>query len=140
MFINSWYNNFDMFHILLQVKHHKAMFCNGQKFCIKVLDDTKKTCDSGITIVFQVTNISSRNDLHPRESKNWYYGILDDILECYFSSFKLVLFVVKWYRLRLNPKDADRTIIEHDNGFTMVNTRLFEPNGDEPYVLPSQCE
>ena len=52
MFINSWYNNFDIFHILLQVKQHKAMFCNGQKFCIKVLDDTKKTCDSGITIVF----------------------------------------------------------------------------------------
>jgi hypothetical protein len=129
-----------MFHILLQVKHHKAMFCNGQKFCIKVLDDTKKTCDSGITAVFQVTNISSRKDLHPRESENRYYGILDDILDCDFSSFKLVLFVVKWYRLRLNPNDPDRTVIEHDNGFTMVNTRSFEPVGDEPYVLPSQCE
>ncbi|WP_233109407.1 hypothetical protein, partial [[Clostridium] innocuum] len=55
---------------LLQVKHHKAMFCNGHKFCIKKLDDTKKTCDSGISAVFQVTNISSRNDLHPRESQN----------------------------------------------------------------------
>ena len=41
IFINSRYNNFDMFHILLQVKHHKAMFCNGQKFHVKVLDDTK---------------------------------------------------------------------------------------------------
>ena len=129
-----------MFHILLQVKHHKAMFCNGQKFRVKVLDDTKKTCDSRITAVFQVTNISSRKDLHPRESENRYYGILDDILDCDFSSFKLVLFVVKWYRLRLNPNDPDRTVIEHDNGFTMVNTRSFEPVGDEPYVLPSQCE
>lgn len=129
-----------MFHILLQVKHHKAMFCNGQKFRVKVLDDTKKTCDLGIIGVFQVTNISSRKDLHPRESENRYYGILDDILDCDFSSFKLVLFVVKWYRLRLNPNDPDRNVIEHDNGFTMVNTRLFEPVGDEPYVLPSQCE
>ena len=41
--------------------------------------------------------------------------------------------------LRLNQRDLDRTIIEHDNGFTMVNTRLFEP-GTEPYVLPSQCK
>ena len=32
-----------------------------------------------------------------------------------------------------------KKIIEHDNGFTMVNTRLFEP-GTKPYVLPSQCE
>ena len=55
------------------------------------------------------------------------------------NPFKVVLFVVKWYRLRLNQCDPNRTIIEHDNGFTMVNTRLFEP-GMKPYVLPSQCE
>ena len=30
-------------------------------------------------------------------------------------------------------------LLLHDNGFTMVNTRLFEPR-TEPYVLPSQCE
>ena len=39
----------------------------------------------------------------------------------------------------MNQCDPDRTIIEHDNGFTMLNTRLFEL-GTEPYVLPSQCE
>ena len=55
------------------------------------------------------------------------------------KSFKGVLFIVKWYRLRLNQRDLNRTIIEHDNGFTMVNTRLFEPRMD-PYVLPIQCE
>ena len=42
--------------------------------------------------------------------------------------------------LQLNQNDPDRTIIQHDNGFTMINTRPFEPFGDEPYVLPSQCE
>ena len=57
------------------------MFYNGQKFRVKVLDDTKKTCDSGITAVFQVTNISSRNDLHPRESENRYYGIGYDLIQ-----------------------------------------------------------
>ena len=39
----------------------------------------------------------------------------------------------------MNQHDPDRTIIEHDNGFNMVNTRLFKPR-TEPYVLPSQCE
>ena len=39
----------------------------------------------------------------------------------------------------MNQCDPNITIIEHDNGFTMVNTRLFEPR-IEPYVLPSQCE
>ena len=64
---------------------------------------------------------------------------MDDILQCDFNSFKVVMFVVKWYRLQFNQRDPDRTIIEHDNGFTMVNTRLFEP-GTKPYVLLSQCE
>lgn len=100
----------------------------------------KKTCNFGITVVFDVTNISSRNDIHPQESQNRYYGILDDILECDFNSFKLVLFIGKWYRLPLNKNDLDRTIIEHDNGFPMVNTRLFELVGDETYVISSQCE
>ena len=49
------------------------------------------------------------------------------------------MFILKLYRLLLNQRDPDRTIIEHDNGFTIVNTRLFEP-GTDPYVLPSQCE
>ena len=49
------------------------------------------------------------------------------------------MFVVNWYRLRLNQRDPEKTIIEHDNGFNMVNTRLFGPRM-KPYVLPSQCE
>jgi hypothetical protein len=39
----------------------------------------------------------------------------------------------------MNEHDPDRTIILHDNRFTMVNTRSFEP-GTYHYVLPSQCE
>jgi hypothetical protein len=39
----------------------------------------------------------------------------------------------------MHEHDPERTVIEHDNGFTIVNTRAFE-QGIEPYVLPSQCE
>ena len=49
------------------------------------------------------------------------------------------MFEVKWYRLQMNECDPERTVIEHANGFTMVDTRALEP-GTEPYVLPSQCE
>jgi hypothetical protein len=124
---------------MLQLKHHKAMWCNGRKFRIKMLDDKMKTSDCGITAVFKVTNISSRSDRNLEETENRYYGHLEDIIECDFNSFKIVLFEVKWYKLRMHECDPERTVIEHDNGFTMVNTRAFEP-GTEPYVLPSQCE
>jgi hypothetical protein len=39
----------------------------------------------------------------------------------------------------MNEHDPDRTVNQHANGFTMVNTRNVEPIS-EPYVLPSQCE
>jgi hypothetical protein len=115
------------------------MWCNGRKFCIKMLDDKMKTSDCGITKVFKVTNISSRSDRNPKETENRYYGHLEDIIECDFNSFKIVLFEVKWYRLQMHERDHEITVIEHGNGFTMVNTREFEL-AIEPYVLPSQCD
>ena len=124
---------------MMQLIHHKAMWSNGCKFCIKKLDDKKKTFDCGITVVFQVTNVSSRSDKHPEVYENRYYGSLEDIIECDFNSFKIVLFEVKWYRIQINECDPERTVIEHANGFTRVNTREIEL-GTEPYVLPSQCE
>ena len=66
-------------------------------------------------------------------------GIWKIFFSVTFKSFNTILFIFRQYRLRLNKHDTDRTIIEHDNGFTMVNTRSFEP-GIDPYVLPSQCE
>jgi hypothetical protein len=68
-----------------------------------------------------------------------YYVYLEDIIQCDFNSFKIVLFEVKWYRIWMHERDPERTIIELANGFTMVNTRAFEL-GTNPYVLPSQCE
>jgi hypothetical protein len=127
-----------MFYVsyILQLKHHKTMWCNGCKFFIKKLDDKKKTGDFGITAVFHVTNVSSRSDKHPTISKNRYHGYLNDIIECDFNSFKLVMFEIKWYGLRMNECDPERIVIEHANIFTMVNTRTFEP-GTKTYVLPS---
>ena len=62
---------------LLQVKHHKDMWCNGHKFHIKKLDETKKTSDSGITAIFEVTNVSYRSGIHLelRKSILWVFGI-----------------------------------------------------------------
>ena len=54
-------------------------------------------------------------------------GCLDDILECDFGSFKLVLFDIKCYRLQMNERDPERIVFEHNNGFTMVNTMMVEP-------------
>lgn len=99
-----------------------------------------KTYDSGISLVFKVTNTSSRCDEHPQESKNKNYGYLDNIIECNFNSFKLFLFDVKRYRLQMHEHDEEITFIyEHSNGIPMIKTTMFE-NREDHYVFPSQCE
>ena len=84
---------------MMQLIHCNAMWYNGRKFCIKKLDDKNKTFDYGIIVFFQVTNVSSISDRHPEVSENMYYGYLEDILDCDFNSFKVVLFDVKCYRM-----------------------------------------
>ena len=46
------------------------MYFNGGRYQIKKLDETKKTSNSGIFVVFEVTNVSSRTDRHPEISEN----------------------------------------------------------------------
>ena len=81
--IESLCNHF--VYCLLQVKNHKAMVYNGCRYGIKKLDETKKTSDCGIFVVFEVTNVSSRTEKHPELSENRYYGYLEDILQCGFK-------------------------------------------------------
>ena len=56
------------------------MVCNGCRYHIKKLDETNKTSKCGIFAVFEVTNVSSRSDRHPKVSENQYYGYLEDII------------------------------------------------------------
>jgi hypothetical protein len=92
---------------------------------MKKLDDKMKSSDCGITAVFKVTNVSSRNGMHPKETENRYYWYLEDIIQCDFNSFKIVLFEVKWYMLRMHECDLEIIFIEHANVFNIVDTKEF---------------
>ena len=56
------------------------MVCNGCRYHIKKLDETNKTLDCEISVVFEVTNVSSRSDRHLELSENQYYGYLEYII------------------------------------------------------------
>jgi hypothetical protein len=84
----------------MQEKHHKAMWCNDQKYCTTHLGDKKKTCDSGIPIIF-LPNISHKGDKNSITYHLRYYDCLEDILKIDFLSYKVVFFKVRWCRLLL---------------------------------------
>ena len=66
-----------------------------------------------------------------------YYSHVFNIFDIAFKSFKVVLFKARWYKLLLQADE--RTIIDHDNVLTMIDTTRNE-SSIESYVLPSQCE
>ncbi len=51
---------------------------------------------------------------------------LKDLLECNFKLFKIALLDIKWYMIQNSEHGLETTIIEYDNGFTMVNRRNIE--------------
>ena len=51
------------------------MVYNGGRYWIKKLDEIKKTSDSRVLAVFEVTNVSSRTDRHPKSHKIDTMGI-----------------------------------------------------------------
>lgn len=55
---------------ILQLKHHKVTWYNGSKFCIKKLNEKRKSSDCGITAIFKVTNVSCRIDTCPQVFEN----------------------------------------------------------------------
>ena len=59
---------------------------------------------------------------------------MEDIIECDFTSFKIFMFEVKWYMLRMNERDPKITIIKHANGFTMFNTRTLESGKKHAHI------
>ena len=113
------------------------MWSNGHHFRIKRVDDKRKTYDCGISASFEVECRSHANDRQPITSTLRYYGVLEDIIELDFISFKKVLFCVQWYKLI--KVGEEKTILLHNNGFNMINTSRFEATS-EPYVFPNQCD
>lgn len=109
----------------------------GHHFRIRKVDEKRKTYDCGVSASFEVECCSHANDRQPITRTLRYYGVLEDIIELDFMSFKKVIFRVEWYKLI--EVGEEKTILLHDNGFHMINTSRFEATS-EPYVFPSQCD
>lgn len=109
----------------------------GHHYRIRKVDEKRQTYDCGVSASFEVECRSHANDRQPITSTLRYYGVLEDIIELDFMSFKKVIFRVEWYKLI--EVGEEKTILLHNNGFHMINTSRFEATS-EPYVFPSQCD
>ena len=110
----------------------------GHHFHIKKVDEKRQTNDCGVSTSFEVECCSHANDRQPVISTLQYYGEVEDIIELDFVSFKKVIFHVEWYKLI--KVGEEKTIFQHNNGFSMINTSRFEATSEPSYVFPNQCD
>jgi len=120
-----------------KVTHYKGLWCKGRHYRVRKLDENRKTIDCGIATYFIVDFQSHVRDGNIKTDTLRYYGLIEDILELNFRSFKVVLFEAKWFRNIVVGNHP--TTYMHENGFCIINHTRFEQT-DEPYVFPDQCE
>ena len=107
----------------------------GHQFCIRKADENGQTYDCGVSTSFEVDSHSHAYDRQPITNILCYYGVLEDITELDFISFKKN----RVERYKLIKIDQEKTIMFHNNGFNMINTSRFEATS-EPYVFPNKCD
>ncbi|KAH0701906.1 hypothetical protein KY285_016184 [Solanum tuberosum] len=108
-------------------KRYSGYLINGYRFHVRQRDTSRKTQNSGVTLVASTTSFASSKDKNPIAADLTYYGRIVDIVELdNYGHFKVVLFKCDWY------------VVENDTyGLTYVyfNKRCSQ---EESFVLGSQ--
>ena len=120
-----------------RVTHYKGMWFKGHHYRVHKVDENRQTFDYGIASYFTIDFQSHVHDANIKTYTIRYYGLVEDILELNFRSFKEVLFNVRWFR---NTRVGNHpTTYIHENDFCIIDHTRFEKTS-EPYVFPDQCE
>ena len=90
------------------------------------------TQDCGVEVEFDQSSRSSHHDENHIEEELGYVGMIQEIIQVYFSSFQCVVFKCKWR----DAFDWNNVKVDHDSGIICINfkKKLIETN--EPYVFP----
>jgi hypothetical protein len=101
------------------------MWSYGRHFRVHHVDERRTTCDSCIACRFKE---------EPDDSEVDYVGIIEEILEVDFRSFKTLLLKVQWFRNTARLEDCL---------FYSIDTTKFFGDGrmsDQPFVFPNEVE
>ena len=111
---------------------HSAYFIDGLQFCTEERDSVRITQNSGVSLVAKTMQFSSAKDKNPIYSDMIYYGIIKEIWEIDYVTFRTPVFLCSWVESNSGVK-VDK------NGFTFVNlTRLGHKQ--EPFIMASQAK
>jgi hypothetical protein len=105
---------------------------NNFTFYTKTQDQNSTMQNSGVKIVAESLHFSSSKDKNPILASISYYGIIEEIWEINFITFKVPLFKCKWF-------DTNSGVKTDDFGFTLVDFEKLAYT-DEPFIMASQAK
>ncbi|XP_026396156.1 uncharacterized protein LOC113290785 [Papaver somniferum] len=117
-------------------KEYKRYCVNGFSFCSQANPEKAKTRDSGVTVVASTTFRSSKRDKRPVTNLTRWYGVIRQILELNYGTFKETVFYYNWVKVENGAK------ICQDSDFPLVNLSRLKSHtniSDEPVILAEEA-
>jgi len=111
---------------------HSGFIINGVRFCTEARDSVKVTQNSGVSLVAKTMQISSAKDKNPIYSDMIYYGVVKEIWEIDYVSFRMPVFLCDWVQ-------SNNGVKVNKNGFTLVDLQRLG-HQSEPFVMATHVK
>ena len=105
---------------------------NGYTFYTKEQDGKSVQQNSGITLVAEAMHVSSAKDKNPIYARMHYYGVIKEIWDLDYTSFKIPVLECDWV-------DNNNGVQVDSFGFTLVDLSRVG-HKDDPFILASQAK
>ncbi|CAK8534103.1 unnamed protein product [Lathyrus sativus] len=105
---------------------------NNFTFYTMTQDDTSIMKNSGVMVIAESMHFSSSKDKNHVMASIAYYGVIEEIWDINFITFKVPLFKCKWV-------DTKNSVKTDEFGFTLVGLEKVAYM-DEPFIMASQAK
>jgi len=105
---------------------------NDYCFYTKIEDDKSRVQNSGVTIQAEAEHFANSKDKNPITASMSYFGVIQDIWEIDYVTFRVPVFKCKWV-------DGNTGVRTDDFGFTLVDLNKVGYT-DEPFIMAYQAK
>jgi len=106
-------------------------YINNHCFYSKMEDDKSRVQNSGVTLQAESVHFASSKDKNPITASMSYFGIIHEIWEVDYVTFRVPVFKCKWV-------DSNSGVSTDDFGFTLVDLNKMSDT-NEPFIMASQA-
>ena len=115
----------------IDVITYGVYYINNHYFYSKMEDDKSRVQNSGVTLQAEAVHFANSKDKNSITSSMSYFGIIHEIWEVDYVTFKVPIFKCEWV-------DSNLGVWTNDLGFTLVDLNKMS-DIDEPFIMGNQA-